>query len=215
MPAFASAVNDEQRFTLLVVHVVVGRARHGETQLRHVRLRDLVLAVIDPDVPVDVEEAEHTTALGNAALREFAAESLGTALAREQFELLAQRLHLGRPVETQQPAELSRRVLLERLGPLNAQQSEQHQRHDRRAQAVERRRKGTLAIDRTCGFDDAARHDAGNGEQHAGTGHVRRRGEDRLRIVEQAETCEEPIDGAIERVGCQALRCRSGIDRPG
>ena len=206
--------DDEQRFALLVVDVVVGCARHGEAQLGHVCLRDPVLAVIDADVAIDVEEAEHATALGHAALGEFTAESLGTAPVRQQLELLAQRLHLGCPVEAQQPAEIGRGMFLERLGPLDAQQSEQHQGHDCRAQAVERRRKGALAVDRTRSLDDPARNDAGNGEQHAGAGHARRCCEDRRRIVEQAEAREMPVAGAIERVDRRARRNCGSIDRP-
>jgi len=59
-----------------------------------------------------------------------------------------QGLHLGGAIEAKQAPEIGRRVLLERLGSLDAQEREEHERQDGRAQAVERRADGAVDVAR-------------------------------------------------------------------
>lgn len=47
------------------------------------------------------------------------------------------RLHLGGPVEPEQPPEVGGGVLLERLGALDAQERQEQEREDGRAQPVD------------------------------------------------------------------------------
>ncbi|HEU4726355.1 MAG TPA: hypothetical protein VFT22_00630 [Kofleriaceae bacterium] len=111
---------------------------------------------------------------------------------------MSQGLHFGRTIEAEQTAELGRRVLLERLEPLDAQQREEHERDDGRAQAVERRADRTVDVARD--LDDPAVPDRRQREQHTGAGHALAGAEQRGRIVEQAELGEQPIEPPIGRI---------------
>lgn len=73
-------------------------------------------------------------------------------------------------------------VLLEPLGALDAHERHQEQRHDRRAQPVERG--ADAAVHVACDVEDAAGDQHRNGEEHADVGHAVGGTEQRCRIVE-------------------------------
>src|SRR5271169_877613 len=86
-------------------------------------------------------------------------------------------------------------MLLERLGSLDAQEREEQERDDGRAQAVERRADG--AVDVARDLDDPAVLDRGEREQHPGAGHALAVAEQRGGVVEQAELGEHPVEPPV------------------
>ena len=65
---------------------------------------------------------------------------------REAGELASQCLHFRRSVEPKESAERGRVSLLELLGSLDAEQCHQHERQQRRAQAIEGRTDFTVEL---------------------------------------------------------------------
>jgi hypothetical protein len=73
----------------------------------------------------------------NAPPRQRRAQLLGATAHGEAGELAPQRLHFRRSDETKEAAERGRVSFLEMHGPLDAQKRHQHERQQRRAQAIE------------------------------------------------------------------------------
>ncbi len=167
--------------------------------------------MVDADVAVHVEEAEHATALGDSAPGEIAPELLRAALTREKGELLAERLHLEDAVEPEDPSEIRGCMLLERLRTLDPEQGQEHERDHGCAQAVERGGESSLAVDGASGLDHAALDETRDCEQDTGARYVRSRREDRRRVVQEAEACEETIAAPVERVQGNAWRRMDGL----
>jgi hypothetical protein len=112
----------EERLASGVAHPVVGGRRQRETHAGDVGLRDVALAVVAAHVAVHVQEAERGAARRLPAFGEQAAEMGRAADAGQARELPAQRFHLRGAIEPEETAEVLGGVLLEALGPLDAQQ---------------------------------------------------------------------------------------------
>ena len=102
-------------------------------------------------------------------------------------------------------------MLLQRLGPLDAQQREEHERDDSRAQAVERR--ADRAVDLTCDLDDTTLLDRRQREQDAGTGHALAIAEQRRGVLDHAELREQAVAPAIRRIAIGREYQRLVVDR--
>lgn len=167
------------------------------------------LAVVHPHVPVDVEEPEGGAPGRHAPLGQQASEALGAAQAGQARELVAQGLDLGGPVQSEEPAQIGRRVLLERFGALDAQQRHEQQREERGPQPVERRADG--AVDLARDGEHPGGDQGGEGEQDPGARHVVATAEERGGVVEQAHVSQEPIEAAVRWIAVQARRDRLGL----
>ena len=193
--------HDEEGLPFSVIHPVVGRGGHGDAHPRDVRLRDRVLPVVDPNVSIHVEESHGAPPLRDASLCESAAEGGGAPGGRKTLELLAQRLHLRRAIESQDVPEVSRRALLQPLRPPNAEEGHQEQRHHGRPQAVKR---GTeAAVDLPRHVEHPALQEGGEGQEDADTVHPRATPEERRGIVQSAHARQQPIHTSVVGIGIQ------------
>ena len=203
--------DDEERIPCDIVDPVVGGGGHGQAHPGDVRLRQRALAVVDPHVPIDVEEPHRGPAVRHPSLGQGAAERRGPPEGGQARELAPHRLDLGRAVEAEHPAEIVRRVFLEPLRALDPQQRHQQQRHERGAQPVERG--AETAVDLPGDGEDAAVHQGGQGQQHARVGNPRARSEQRRGIVQDAQVREQPIPAAIGGIRSNDRGRGSVVDR--
>ena len=89
--------------------------------------------MIDADMSVDIQEPERSPTVCHALLRKGTSELCSTTVGGQTAELAPQGLHFGRPVETENPSEILRHVLLECLGPLDPQKRHEQQGYERGA----------------------------------------------------------------------------------
>ena len=197
-PGVGLGGDDEERVAVLVVGPVVGGGRHGDAHAGQMSLRQRVFPVIGADVAVHVEEAQRGAARCDPLLGKRPAELGGAPQGGEPGELAPQGLHLGCAVETEEAAEVAGRVLLERLGPLEAK--ERHEQHgdDGGAQPVEGRADG--AVDLPGDVEDAAVGEGREREQHAGARDSGAGPEQRRRVVQQAQVCKQSVTATVGRI---------------
>ncbi len=200
-PGIGLGGHDEEWLAVSVVDPVVGRGRHRDPHPRHVRLRQRAVPVIHADMAVDVQEAHRVAAIGHPQLGEPTTELDGATESRETGELAEQGLDLRRTVEAEEPAQVRRRVLLERLWALDAQQREEHERNDGGAQPVE----GWTdrAVDLAGDGENAGPDDRGNGQEDPSAGNMLPVAEQRRGVVEQPEGGEETVTAAVGGVGVE------------
>ena len=79
--------DDEERIAPGVVDPVVGGGGHREAHARHVGFGEVVLAVVDAHVAIDVEEAQRGAAGRDASLGQDAAEARRAAAAARRASL--------------------------------------------------------------------------------------------------------------------------------
>ena len=120
--------DDEQGIASLIVDPVVGSRRHRQAHLSDMGFWQPMFAVVNPDVAVDIKEADGVAAQSDSPLGQCATE-LGGPFARGQLgQLSAQGFDFGCTIQSQHTTEILRRVLLEGLGPFNSPQCHQEQR---------------------------------------------------------------------------------------
>ena len=192
-----------------MVDPVVRRGRHRQSHAGDVGFRDSVLAVVDPHVAVDVEEAHELTARCDAKARQRCSQLLGLVVVGQTAELASDGLDLRGAVEPQHATERLRVMLLDGLGALEAPERHHEQGQERRPQAVEGR--ADLAVDLVGDAEDAAGDEHWDGAEHRRTRHGLGVAEDRRRVVEKTAACQQAIPGAIGRVDVEAHRDGLGL----
>src|ERR1700758_3174430 len=95
---------------------------------------------------INVQEPHEMSALVDPQTRKFGAQLLGAMLRRQTGEPAPQRLHFRCAIEPDESTERRWVFLLEMLGPLDAQQRNEQERQQRRAQAIERRTDLTVEL---------------------------------------------------------------------
>jgi hypothetical protein len=124
-------VDPEERLAIHRVDPVVGRGSQAQPLPCHlVPWQAGLLSVINPDVPVDVEDARLFWCRLHPAPTQPGAPSLGLAIGRQKVNLGAQSAHLRDTIQAQQFPPLARRTVaqgLHRFLPRQRHEGEQHQ----------------------------------------------------------------------------------------
>ena len=117
--------------------VALGGGVAGQVHPGDVGLGQVPGAGVDPDVPVDVEEPECVRPGGGMRPGQRGLQRRAAAAAGQLGELAAQRLDLGCPVQPEEAPQVRRPDPGRSLGPGVAQQRQEQQHQQRRAQPVE------------------------------------------------------------------------------
>ena len=187
--------DDEERIAALVVDPVIRGGGDGQAALRHEGLGDRVLAVVDADVAIHVEEAQGLAALGDAPFGQGPAKIGGAAHRRQASQFAPERLHLGSAIQTEDPAQCCRRVFFQCFRPLDPQQRHQEHRHQTGAQAVEGRPQ--RPVDVAGALEHPGLDQRGDPQQNSGARHSLLRAEQRRRVLQHAQIRHQPIDPAV------------------
>jgi len=205
---------------VLVVHPVVRGSRQGDPHAGDVGLGQPVLAVVDPDVPVDVEEAQGVAPGLRPQARQFPAEALRALQLRHALQLVPQRFYLRGPVQPHQPPQLGRDMLLEPLGTLDAQQGHEQEDQEGGTQAVEGRTDGAVDLP-GCGQHAATEQD-GQGHQHAGPRDPQAGLKQGPGVIQRPQARQDAVEAAVGgvpvqggRTGFWKLRLRRGFGNAG
>src|ERR1035441_2809084 len=92
--------HDKQRLSFLAVDPVVGRPRGGQAGPGDIGFGNRVFAMVGADMTIDIEEAHHAAALGDAAPGQFAAEFLAGFPRRQARQFAAQRFDLWQTIQS-------------------------------------------------------------------------------------------------------------------
>ncbi len=157
------------------------------------------MAVVDPDVAVDVEEPQGLPPLLDAAVGQGAPELGGLPEGGKTDEFSAHGLDFWRPVEAQDAAEVLRRTLLEAFGSLDAQERHQDERDEGGAQAVVGGAGGGAGA--AGAFAHAALEECGDGAAEPRVRDPVLGLEQRRRVLEQPQGREEAIHDAVHGIG--------------
>ena len=136
----------EKRLAVHRIDPIVGGGAQAQALARHIMLRQLLGgAVVDANVAVDIEDGGLVRSLIHPFLAQFSAPRHGLVLVGQMLELDAQGAHFRRPVEAEQFAPFSRRVIAQLL-----HRFEPGERHESEQQKDRRNHKSLWGVESIC-----------------------------------------------------------------
>ena len=136
-PGIGLCGDHEERIARAVVDPVIGRRGQRKVPLGHMGLGQATASVVHPHMPVGVEHPHGCASHLDTSFGQRPTQFNRPVVRRQSGELASERLDLGRAVQTDDAAEFTGRMLLERLGALDPQQRQEKHRKDGGAQAIE------------------------------------------------------------------------------
>ena len=166
-------VDGEERLAVHRVDPVVHRRPQAQLLPRHVMAGELgLVAVVDPHMAVDVEDAGLFRGRRHPLAAQFGAPFHRLAALGEQADLLPQGAHLRRPVQPEQLAPLAGGAMAQGFEGVQPRQRHERQQQEQGVQPVVALGQGEKAFRRV---QQADRQQGGQRAQHTAVWHVQRR----------------------------------------
>src|SRR6266851_5146922 len=172
----------------------------------HIGFRNLMFAVVGPNVAVNIEEPKHLPALDDALPGNLTAQLITVLQRSETREFAAKRFHFGHAIQADNAAQFPRGILFESLGPWDSQKRQQNISNQSCAQSVEGWAEAAVNFLGRC--EQATSNERRNGQQNACSWQTSCGSKHRKGIVENPHGSKKTIHGPIERVGVETLCSR-------